>query len=154
MNGIKTIPLNSQDEELVKVATSLIIRRAEYGRHHIACALRTTDGQQVMGLHVSANIGCGSICAEAAAIAELLKKGPAVIERIVAVRHKFTSENSIEIIPPCGQCLERILEHGPNALIIINISSQPVLIPITQLLPIPFHRRKRTEEVKKLGGDY
>lgn len=137
-----TFQLSLEDEEILNAATELINRRAEYGHHHIACALRTSNGQTFLGLHVSANIGKGSVCAEAAAIADALKNEPATVERIVSVRYQFKSEPHIEVVPPCGQCCELILEHGPHSLVIVRVSSKLVLVPISQLLPVPFHRRR------------
>lgn len=145
MSKFNALPLSPEDRQLIKAATALILRRAEYNRHHIACALRTSNQQQFLGLHISANIGRGSICAEAAAIAEALKQGPIEIDRIVAVRHTFVSEQDTEVIPPCGQCRELILEYGQNAFVIIKISSNLKMVPISELLPEPFHRRKRTQ---------
>lgn len=143
MNNLDTLPLSPEDEALVSAANALILRRAEYGHHHIACALRTIGGKQFLGLHISSNIGVGSICAEAAAIAESLKEGSPAIERIVAVRHTFASKESIEVVPPCGRCRELILEYGPNAFVIVKGPLGPVLVHIAQLLPMSFHCLKR-----------
>lgn len=152
MNKFDALPLSSEDRDLVDAATALIRHRAEYGHHHIACALRTTDGQQFLGLHISSNIGRGSICAEAAAIAAALKQGPIIIEEIVAVRHTFISEQDIEVIPPCGQCRELILEYGPNAFVILKTSSGLVRVHISELFPIPFLRRKRGSDTSIYKG--
>ena len=152
MNKFNALPLSSGDRDLVNAATALIRHRAEYGHHHIACALRTTDGQRFLGLHISANIGRGSICAEAATIAEALKQGPIIVERIVSVRHTFISEQDIEVIPPCGQCRELILEYGPNAFVILKISSGLVRVHISELLPIPFLRRKGSRDTSIYKG--
>ncbi len=135
--------LNPDDHNLIREAEFLILKRAEYGRHHVACAIKTTDGQIFLGLHLSANIGVGSICAEMAAIAEAQKFEYKLIEKIVAVRHTFQSEKSIEVVSPCGQCRQFILEYGPEAMVIVNTTKGLVLTRIQDLLPLPFYRRQR-----------
>ncbi len=151
MKEVNSASLSLEDQSLVNAATSLIIRRAKYGRHHIACALRTTTKQQFSGLHISANIGTGSICAEAAAIAESLKEDSVIIERIVTIRYKFDVGNNIEIVPPCGSCREHIFEYGPNASVILTIESESTLISIAQLLYMPFQRarKNRIESIER-----
>jgi len=139
-------PLSREDEALISAANSLILKRGEYGRHHIACALRTGKGQQVIGLHISANVGVGSICAEGAAIAEAIKYEPNTIERIVSVRHTFATEHSTEIVQPCGRCREVILEYGPDAFVIMSTLGGYSLVEIARLLPLPFYRLKRDKD--------
>lgn len=141
------LEITPEDREIVNAAISLIRRRGEQRRHHIAAALKTTNGQQFLGLHISANIGATSICAEAAAIAEALKHGPMTIDRIVAVRHTFNSMENIEIVSPCGRCRELIYEYGPNACVILSDASISFLLPIADLLPFPFHRRLLAQRI-------
>ena len=143
MNELVTFPLSLEDQELVEAASSLIVRRAEYGQHHVASALRTVSGKQFLGLHLSANFGVGSICAEAAAIAEALKQEACEIDRIVSVRHTFAPGQATEVVPPCGRCRELIFEHGPNAFVIVSVTSTLVLVSIAQLLPLPFRRMRK-----------
>lgn len=143
MNELNYFSLEHNDEKLVQLATSLIISKAKQGLHHVSCALRTNKGKEFTGLHISANIGKNSICAESVAIAVMLKDDPAPIDRIITVRHQFLSDDSVEIVTPCGQCRELILDHGPNAGVIIENKSQLVIVSISQLLPIPFHRRNK-----------
>lgn len=132
-----------QDKRLVKAAVALVLRRGEYGRHHVACALRTMDGRLVLGLHISANVGVGSICAESAAIAESLKARQTEIAKIVAIRRTFISQPATEIVPPCGRCRELIYEYGPNAGVILPAPiNEFKVLPITDLLPMPFHRQR------------
>lgn len=99
------------------------------------------------GLHLSANIGVSSVCAEAAAIAALAKMRGAKIESVVSVRWDFL-EGRAEIVPPCGRCRELIAEYGPCARVILDGGGVPISVPIGELIPRPFVRRRQqqTEE--------
>jgi len=142
MLSFDKLPLGPKERDLIQIASSLILKRGEYGRHHVACALLTTADTCFSGLHISSNYGAGSICAEAVAIAESQRLGPNTLNRIVSVRHTFDSQQGIEIVPPCGSCRQIILEYGPHAQVILDVGLEPVLVPIEQLLPIPFCRRR------------
>lgn len=147
MSDFVKIPLTAEDQDLVETATSLIVDRGEYGRHHIASALKTNSGEKIVGLHLSANIGVSSICAEAAAIAEALRRSPTTIEKIVSVRHTFLASPVTEIVQPCGRCRELILEYGSEALVIVDVAGEVICVRITDLFPLPFHRRTRPSQM-------
>jgi len=128
------------DLALIEHARLLILRKGKLGQHHVAAALRLTTGEVFTGLHVSVNLGVGSICAEAAAIAEALKSGEIEISTIVAVRHTF-NHGKIEIVPPCGHCRQLILEYGHSAQVLLSLEGELTKVPICDLLPFPFKRR-------------
>ena len=71
------------------------------GAGHVACALEAADGAVYTGICIDVPCSIG-ICAEQAAIAEMLKHGETKIRRIIAVYEDGS------ILPPCGRCRELI----------------------------------------------
>jgi cytidine deaminase len=133
--------LAAPEQALIQVAANLITNRAKEGRHHIACALLTTDGRTFLGLHISASVGICSVCAETIAIGQSQLDGPSSISSIVSLRMNFASMN-YEIVPPCGSCRERIFEFGPQARVLMGGNREVHVVCIGSLLPSPFIRRK------------
>jgi len=120
-----------KNEELISKAQSLVkpmsLSRDGMDACTVGCALLTKDGNVYTGIcfHVSCGIG---ICAEHAAIAEMLKNGEKEIKVIVA-----TSQSGI--LSPCGRCRELMIQLDSNnkeTKIILKDGSEKTL---NELLP-------------------
>lgn len=95
---------------------------------HVACALETVSGIVYTGICIDVPCSIG-ICAEQAAIAEMLKHGETKIKRIVAVYEDGS------ILSPCGRCRELIsqLDLGnENTVVAINNDQK---VTLKELLP-------------------
>lgn len=68
---------------------------------HVASALETINGAIYTGVCIDVPCSIG-ICAEQAAIAEMLKNGETQIKRIIAVYEDGS------VLAPCGRCRELI----------------------------------------------
>ncbi len=123
-----------EDEELINVARELIAAMFKEGYHHIAAALRTTSGRIYSGVHVEANVGRITVCAEAIAIGAAATAGDTSIETIVAVNELG------EIVSPCGMCRELISDYSHEACVVILRSGEPVNVPVMELLPDKYSR--------------
>ena len=66
---------------------------------HVGCALETVEHHVYTGVCIDVPCSIG-ICAEQAAIAEMLKHGETKIKKIAAVYEDGS------ILPPCGRCRE------------------------------------------------
>ena len=44
------------------------------------------------------------------------------------------------VVSPCGACREMILDHCPDALVIVQDSGELVKWPVRRLLPAPYRR--------------
>lgn len=127
--------LNSKDEGLRKLAQDLIGARFQEGKHHVASAIRTTQGEVFVAVHLEATIGRVAVCAEAVALGMALSKGDAQIDTIVAVdRHG-------NVMPPCGMCREMIADYSPEAQVIVPTSEGGAIVSIESLLPFMGKRR-------------
>ena len=109
----------------------------------MAAAVRSRDGRIWTGIHLGATVGRLSICAEPIALARAILEGDGTIAMAVAVRHPKPDEAATEpeIVAPCGACRELILDHAPNAYVILPGLLSPIKFPIQALLPIPYRRK-------------
>lgn len=95
---------------------------------HVACALETVSGIVYTGICIDVPCSIG-ICAEQAAIAEMLKHGETKIKRIVAVYEDGS------ILSPCGRCRELISQldlDNENTVVAINNDQT---VTLKELLP-------------------
>ena len=95
---------------------------------HVACALETVSGIVYTGICIDVPCSIG-ICAEQAAIAEMLKHGETKIKIIVAVYEDGS------ILSPCGRCRELISQldlDNENTVVAINNDQK---VTLKELLP-------------------
>lgn len=95
---------------------------------HVACALETASGAVYTGICIDVPCSIG-ICAEQAAIAEMLKNRETKIKKIVAVYEDGS------ILPPCGRCRELISQldmENENTVVAIDNGRE---VTLKELLP-------------------
>jgi cytidine deaminase len=110
--------------------------------HTVAAAVRGRDGRVWTGIHLGANVGRLSICAEPIALGRALLEGDGTVDTVVAVRHPKPDETNqkMAVVSPCGACRELILDHWPEALVILNEPSGLVKLSVRELLRSPYPR--------------
>jgi cytidine deaminase len=110
--------------------------------HTIGAAIRGADGRIWTGLHLGATVGRLSICAEAVALGRAILEGDGTVATAVAVRHPKPEEHDRElaVVPPCGACREMLLDHAPDAQVILPGPNGPVKRPVRELLAVPYRR--------------
>ncbi|MDR1207635.1 MAG: hypothetical protein LBK26_04460 [Rickettsiales bacterium] len=101
----------------------------------VAAALLSRSGNIYTGINVHTACDLG-FCAEASAIAEMLKNGESEIEMIVAVTYKG------EIITPCGRCREFMYQINKNNLNAGIIIDKRTVRTLSDLLPYNWLTRK------------
>jgi cytidine deaminase len=136
------ITLTEGDHELIEAANTVLANHYRPFWHMVAAAIRSQDGRIWTGLHIGTTVGRLSVCAEAVAFGRALLDGDGTIQTAVAVRHPKPEEENRElaVVPPCGACREMILDHAPDAMIIINDGNMLLKLPIQTLLPLPYRR--------------
>lgn len=136
------LPLAPEDQALIEAARAVL--RAHYRPfwHTIAAAMRGRDGRIWTGLHLGATVGRMSICAEAVALGRALMEGDGTVATAVAVRHPKPEEDGRElaVVSPCGACREMLLDHAPDAVVIVPMNGGLAKLPIRALLPLPYRR--------------
>lgn len=95
---------------------------------HVACALETVSGKIYTGVCIDVPCSLG-MCAEQAAIAQMIKNGETQIKIIIAV------DQDGDVLPPCGRCRELIsqLDYKNNETIVYITKERAVKLRI--LLP-------------------
>jgi len=136
------VTLTDGDHELIAAANAVLEDHYRPFWHMVAAAIRSRDGQIWTGLHIGTTVGRLSVCAEAVAFGRALLVGDGTIQTAVAVRHPKPEEANRElaVVPPCGACREMILDHAPDAMIIVKDATVLIKLPIRTLLPLPYRR--------------
>jgi len=136
------VTLTDGDHELIVAANAVLESHYRPFWHMVAAAIRSHDGRIWTGLHIGTTVGRLSVCAEAVAFGRALLDGDGTIQTAVAVRHPKPEEENRElaVVPPCGACREMLLDHAPNAMIIVKDSDVLIKLPIRTLLPLPYRR--------------
>ncbi|MGD0105126.1 MAG: cytidine deaminase [Rhodopila sp.] len=136
------VMLAEGDHELIAAANEVLENHYRPFWHMVAAAIRSQDGRIWTGLHIGTTVGRLSVCAEAVAFGRALLDGDGTIQTAVAVRHPKPEEENRElaVVPPCGACREMILDHAPDALIIVKDANVLIKLPIRTLVPLPYRR--------------
>ena len=136
------LTLSDVDHALIAAANDVLARHYKPFWHTVAAAIRGLDGRIWTGLHIGATVGRLSVCAEAIAFGRALLEGDGSVETAVAVRHPKPDEadRELAVVPPCGACREMILDHWPDALVIVKEAGVLLRRPVRVLLPVPYRR--------------
>lgn len=124
-------------KDLYNIALNTIVpinlkKNGEAG--HVACALETAIGTVFTGICIDVPCSIG-ICAEQAAVAEMLKTGETKIKRIIAVYEDGS------VLPPCGRCRELISQLDlDNEKTVIAIGHDRE-VTLKELLPERWDRK-------------
>ena len=140
--GSPGLILTEADHALIAAAHDVLLRHYKPFWHTIGAAIRGRDGRIWTGLHIGATVGRLSVCAEAVAFGRALLEGDGTIETAVAVRHPKPDEldRKLAVVSPCGACREMILDHCPDATVIVPGIAGPTRVPVRTLLPAPYRR--------------
>lgn len=133
------LSMSEEDVELLATAQELLARVWTSGRHEVATALRTADGNVHTGVHVEGSCRRSSICAEGVAMGTargaLPAGAPLDIASVVSVQIKPAGR--FRIIAPCGVCRELISDYCPDATVWVTTldGDEPVPLRALDLLP-------------------
>ncbi len=107
---------------------------APYSNYTVGCALLAGNGKIYTGVNVENASYPEGTCAEAGAIAAMVRDGETRI-RAVAVAGKEG-----DIITPCGGCRQRLSEFAPPATVVLACGPQGLLkrFVLGDLLPHAF----------------
>lgn len=135
-------PLDADDLALVAAARAALLAHHRPFWHTVAAAIRSRDGRIWTGLHLGATVGRLAVCAEPIALGRAILEGDGSAVVAVAVRHRKPEEGAgaPDIVSPCGACRELLLDHTPDALVIVPTPHGPAKRPLRALLPLPYRR--------------
>ena len=126
--------MDADFEKLLAIASKLTDNKrilSEYVKiAGVGCALMSESKKIYTGINIKGVCGTG-LCAEHAAIVEMLKNGETRIIKIVATTRE-------QIRPPCGRCRELIrLIDCANFETLVMVNSKKI-VRLAELLPYPF----------------
>lgn len=141
-SGFKAGALTVDDQVLITAAEKVLQRHYRPFWHTVGAAIRGKNGRIWTGLHIGTTVGRLAVCAEAVALGRSILEGDGTIDTIVAVRHPKPEEPDLDIsiVSPCGACREMILDHAPDAWVLLRDKSSWTKAPIGTLLPWPYRR--------------
>ncbi len=139
---VEDLVLSDDDHALIDAANAVLERHYRTFWHTVAAAIRSRDGRIWTGVHIGTTVGRLAVCAEAVAYGRAVLEGDGTIETAVAVRHPKPEEEDRElaVVSPCGGCREMIMDHAPDARIILKESDGLIKLPIRSLLLLPYRR--------------
>ena len=142
MPEMSGLPLTPSDHALIAAAHDVLARHYKPFWHTVAAAIRGQDGRIWTGLHLGTTVGRLSICAEPVALGRALLESDGSIDTVVAVRHPKPDEvdRELAVVPPCGACRELLLDHCPDASVILLGSGGLTKVTVRELLPVPYRR--------------
>ena len=117
--------------KLIDRARSLInpmtLARPDMDAATVGCALLAANGKIYEGVCIHLSCGIG-FCAEAAAVANMIKDGETQIHQIVAA-------SSDSILSPCGRCREMMMQISPKNADAEIILSDSRSVQLRSLIP-------------------
>jgi cytidine deaminase len=139
---LRDIALTTDDHALIAAANAVLERHYRPFWHTVAAALRSKDGRIWTGVHIGTTVGRLAICAEAVALGRAILEGDGTVQTAVAIRHPKPEEEDRElaVVPPCGGCREMILDHAPEAMVIVRDANGLIKLPVRTLLPLAYRR--------------
>jgi cytidine deaminase len=136
--------LSLTDPDLALVEAARDVLRAHYRPfwHTVAAAVRSHDGRIWTGLHLGTTVGRLSVCAEPVALGRAILDGDGSVATVVAVRHPKPEETdrSLAVVSPCGACRELLVDHAPDAMVIVPGPLGLQKLPVRALLQLPYRR--------------
>lgn len=124
-------------ELLAHARTVMSNAYAPYSNYQVGACLKSEDGQLFSGCNIeNASYGL-TLCAEASALGALISAGQKRITEIALCC------SGSEPCPPCGACLQRIIEFADPDLVIhsSDLHGNTTSITLRELYPQPFNQK-------------
>jgi len=127
------LELTEDDRALISAAVETLRRTYTPSKHSVAAAVRCAGGDVYTGINLNGT--AFGPCAEPVAIGAALTAGQADIAAIVAVCKR---EEEYQVLSPCGNCRQLMLDYAPDAMVILAVGGRPVKARARELLPGPY----------------
>lgn len=123
--------ITQEDKELIESAMQVIEGNFDDGTyyHTVGSAVRCKNGKIYRGVNCD---GIHGSCAEYIAMGTAISAGEREFDTIVAVRDKAPNN----IVAPCGNCRQMLIEYSPDIKVILNDdNNKMVKVDIKDLIP-------------------
>lgn len=111
-----------------------VVLNEDFKYKQVGCALLTDKGNIYTGISIRTPNSTG-VCAEQAAIAEMLKNDEYIIKKIVSVRRGI-------VISPCGKCRQFIMDMVEENLNTKVLVDNETIVTMKELMPYPWISNK------------
>lgn len=118
-------------DELIGLATKLILDRGDDDRHTVGCCVLCGSGKKYFGINMYMD-GMNCVCAEQNAVGTALTAGEKDFVAIVSVG---LFDGKCQILSPCGQCRQFLSKYAPNIDIVVRGENGTEVVSIEKLLP-------------------
>ncbi len=128
---MKFYDITQEDKELIESAMQVIEGNFDDGTyyHTVGSAVRCKNGKIYRGVNCD---GIHGSCAEYIAMGTAISAGEREFDTIVAVRDKAPNN----IVAPCGNCRQMLIEYSPDIKVILNDdNNKMVKVDIKDLIP-------------------
>lgn len=128
---MKFYDITQEDKELIESAMQVIEGNFDDGTyyHTVGSAVRCKNGKIYRGVNRD---GIHGSCAEYIAMGTAISAGEREFDTIVAVRDKAPNN----IVAPCGNCRQMLIEYSPDIKVILNDdNNKMVKVDIKDLIP-------------------
>ena len=132
---MRTYELDSQDQQLIDAASSVLEQNYDAERHTVGAAVLTGSGKIYSAVNVE-SVGYGP-CAEPIAVGSAISAGERELLRIVAVGNEKVPHS---LLSPCGNCRQLLSEYAPDCMVIIDRPTGPVKVRVGDLLPEAYRK--------------
>ena len=119
---------------LIELASEHLKNNYKQYQHHVAAALKCND-KVYLSLHL--DIKGFDVCAEPIALSNALENSETEFTYIVAVI--MNKDGTTEVVSPCGNCRQMLLQYCPDVNVILKSEDEIVTIPANKLLPWPYN---------------
>ena len=125
--------LSEKDLRLLTAAQEAIRKNydGETYLHTVGAAVRCTNGKIYVGVNLYSLHGA---CAEQIALGAAITNGERSFECIVAVR----GADGEEILPPCGNCRQILMDYMPECAVVLSIDNTYRKVKAKDLLPFAY----------------
>jgi len=127
------LELTQDDRALIAAAVDLLRARYTPSKHSVAAAVRCAGGAVYTGVNLNGT--AFGPCAEPVAIGAAITAGETDIAAIVAVCKR---DEEYQVLSPCGNCRQLMLDYAPDAMVILAVGGKPVKALARDLLPGPY----------------
>lgn len=122
--------MNDEITDLIELASEHIRSNYKQYQHHVAAALKCNDK---VYLSVHLDIKGFDVCAEPIALSNALENDETSFKYVVAVI--MNKDGSTEIVSPCGNCRQMLLQYCPDVEVVLNGDGEITTVPANKLLP-------------------
>ena len=113
---------------------------APYSNFNVSCGIITKNGKVYYGVNVENSSFGMSVCAESAAICQMVLDGETEIQTLIVMA------SSEQLCSPCGACRQRISEFADASAEILMCNKEGILkkATIDELFPLAFNLKRHS----------